>query len=84
MTRYRRGGALDSEPCFRVCEAAIDDPGVGPGHPNDTAGEPWLWDIRRPLFDHLAATADEWWIARTTAARCSDMRDRWSATGRAS
>lgn len=64
MTRYRRGGALDSEPCFRVCEAAIDDLGRRTGAiANDTAGEPWPWDIRRPLFDHLAATADEWWIA---------------------
>jgi GNAT superfamily N-acetyltransferase len=64
MTSYRRGTTDDSEPCFRLFEAAIDDFGRRTGViANDTAGEPWAWDVRRPLFDHLAATADEWWIA---------------------
>jgi GNAT superfamily N-acetyltransferase len=30
---------------------------------NATAGDPGAWEIRRPLFEHLAATADRWWIA---------------------
>jgi GNAT superfamily N-acetyltransferase len=68
MTRYRRGTGLDSETCFRVFEAAIDDLGRRTGTiANTTAGEPWAWDIRQPVFDHLAATADEWWIAEDDA-----------------
>jgi GNAT superfamily N-acetyltransferase len=64
MTRYRRGTALDSEACFRLFEAAIDDLGRRIGViANTTAGDPWAWDVRQSLFDHLAATADAWWIA---------------------
>jgi GNAT superfamily N-acetyltransferase len=68
MTRYRRGSSLDSEACFRLFEAAIDDLGRRTGTiANTTASEPWAWDVRQPLFDHLAATADEWWIAEDDA-----------------
>jgi len=70
MTRYRRGTGLDSEACFRVFEAAIDDLGRRTGTiANTTASETWAWDIRQPLYDHLAATADEWWIAENDAGR---------------
>jgi len=70
MTRYRRGTGLDSEACFRVFEAAIDDLGRRTGTiANTTASETWAWDIRQPLYDHLAATADEWWIAEDDAGR---------------
>ncbi|MFL5673445.1 MAG: GNAT family N-acetyltransferase [Chloroflexota bacterium] len=64
MTTYRRGTAADSEPCFRVFEAAISDLGQRTGTIASSPGnEPWPWEIRRSLFDHLALTADEWWIA---------------------
>src|SRR3954454_2784807 len=68
MARYRRGTSHDSESCFRLFEAAIDDLGRRTGSiANDTAGESLPWDIRRPLFDHLAATADKWWVAEDDA-----------------
>src|SRR3954471_7991476 len=68
MARYRRGTSHDSESCFRLFEAAIDDLGRRTRSiANDTAGESLPWDIRRPLFDHLAATADEWWVAEDDA-----------------
>jgi GNAT superfamily N-acetyltransferase len=53
-----------------VFEAAIDDLGRRTGTiANTTASETWAWDIRQPLYDHLAATADEWWIAEDDAGR---------------
>ncbi len=64
MTRYRPGAAADSEICFDIFERTIDDLGRRTGGAaNSTAGDPAAWDIRRPLFDHLAATGDAWWIA---------------------
>ena len=64
MTRYRPATADDSEACFRLFEAAIDDLGRRTGTvANDTSGDPEAWSIRRPLFDHLAASAHSWWVA---------------------
>jgi GNAT superfamily N-acetyltransferase len=64
MTRYRPGTSADSRTCFDVFETAVEDLGrrIGAGG-NATAGDPDAWAIRRPMFDHLAATADRWWIA---------------------
>ena len=64
MTRYRPGTAADSRTCFDVFERTIDDLGRRTGAAaNATADDPAAWDIRRPLFEHLAATGDAWWIA---------------------
>jgi GNAT superfamily N-acetyltransferase len=64
MTRYRAGTPADSRTCFDVFERTIDDLGQRTGGgANATANDPAAWDIRRPLFDHLADTADAWWIA---------------------
>jgi GNAT superfamily N-acetyltransferase len=64
MTRYRPGTAADSRACFDIFERTIDDLGQRTGGAaNSTADDPAAWDIRRPLFDHLAATGDAWWIA---------------------
>jgi GNAT superfamily N-acetyltransferase len=64
MTRYRPGTAADSRTCFDIFERTIDDLGRRTGGAaNSTAGDPAAWDIRRPLFDHLAATGDAWWVA---------------------
>ena len=68
MTTYRVADATDSRACFALFEAAIDDLGRRTGGAaNATAGDPAAWDIRRPLFDHLAATCDRWWIAEDEA-----------------
>ena len=64
MTRFRPGTAADSRLCFDIFERAIDDLGRRTGGAaNSTADDPAAWDTRRPLFDHLAATGDAWWIA---------------------
>ncbi|MGK2851028.1 MAG: N-acetyltransferase family protein [Candidatus Limnocylindrales bacterium] len=68
MTTYRLADPRDSLACFELFEAAIDDLGRRTGGAaNATAGDPAAWDIRRPLFDHLAATCDQWWIAEDEA-----------------
>ena len=64
MTRYRPATAADSRTCFDIFERTIDDLGQRTGGAaNSTADDPAAWDVRRPLFDHLAATGDAWWIA---------------------
>ncbi len=64
MPRYRPGTPADSRACFDIFERTIDDLGRRTGgSANATADDPAAWDIRRPLFDHLAATVDAWWIA---------------------
>jgi hypothetical protein len=64
MTRYRPGTIADSRACFEVFETAVDDLVRRSGNAvNATAGDPDAWEIRRPLFEHLAATGDRWWIA---------------------
>jgi hypothetical protein len=74
MTHHRLGTAADSRTCFNIFERTIDDLGQRTGGgANSTAGDPATWDIRRPLFDHLAATGDAWWIARDRSD-CSDSR----------
>ena len=64
MTRYRPGTPADSRACFELMEAAIDDFGQRTGViANDTFGDPAAWETRRPLFEHLAATGESWWLA---------------------
>lgn len=69
MTRYRPGGADDSRLVYDIFVAAIDDLGTRTGGgANATAAQPsTAWDRRRPMFEHLAATADTWWIAEDEA-----------------
>lgn len=64
MIRFRPGLAADSEICFDIFERTIDDLGRRTGGAaNSTADDPAAWATRGPLFDHLAATGDAWWIA---------------------
>jgi GNAT superfamily N-acetyltransferase len=64
MIMYRPGTAADTRACFDIFEASVDDLGRRTGSgANATAGEPDAFEVRRPLFDHLAATGDQWWIA---------------------
>ena len=69
MTTYRRGTAADSRLAYDIFVPTIDDLGRRTGGgANATAAQPsTAWDLRRPLFEHLAATADEWWFAEDDA-----------------
>jgi GNAT superfamily N-acetyltransferase len=64
VVRYRPGTPDDTRTCFEIFETAVDDLGrrIG-GNANATSGDPAAFDIRRPLFDHLAATGERWWLA---------------------
>jgi GNAT superfamily N-acetyltransferase len=70
MTRFRRGTAADSRLAYDIFEPTIDDLGRRTGGgANATAAQPsTAWAKRRPLFDHLAATGDEWWFAEDEAS----------------
>ncbi len=64
MTHYRAGTRADTRACFDIFQIAVDDLGRRTGGgANATAGDPNAFETRRPLFEHLASTADEWWIA---------------------
>jgi GNAT superfamily N-acetyltransferase len=64
MTTYRRGTGADTRTCYEIFEVTVDDLGQRTGSvANSTAGDPNAFELRRPLFDHLAETADEWWMA---------------------
>jgi GNAT superfamily N-acetyltransferase len=64
MITYRPGTAADSRIVFGIFEAALDDLGHRMQAPaNSTAGDPDAWARRRPLFEHLARTADQLWLA---------------------
>lgn len=68
MVRYRRGTTDDTRACFEIFETAVDDLGRRTGgNANATAGDPAAFETRRPLFDHLAATGDLWWVAEDDA-----------------
>ncbi len=68
MTRYRRGTPADSRACFDIFEVTVDDLGRRTGGgANATSGDPNAFEIRRPMFEHLAATADQWWVAEEDA-----------------
>ena len=69
MTRYRRGTPADTRTCFDIFEVTVDDLGRRTGGgANATSGDPNAFEIRRPMFEHLAATADQWWLAEEDAA----------------
>lgn len=64
MIVFRRGGPDDSRAAYDIFEPTIDHlatrvGGVG----NTTSGERFAWERRRPLFEHLGRTDDEFWFA---------------------
>jgi len=61
---YRRGSPADSRLLFGIFEAAIDDLSSRmQASGNATAGDPAAWERRRPLYEHLARTCEQLWIA---------------------
>ncbi|MEX0788099.1 MAG: GNAT family N-acetyltransferase [Anaerolineales bacterium] len=65
---YRAGGIDDSQAAFEVFLEAMLDLGRRIGSMPITGGDdprviPRLWEARRSLFEHLANTADQFWVA---------------------
>jgi GNAT superfamily N-acetyltransferase len=65
---YRPGTPADSRAVFDIFEAALIDLGQRLGMMAITGGRDpaeleQLWERRRPLFEHLARTAEHFWIA---------------------
>jgi ribosomal protein S18 acetylase RimI-like enzyme len=65
---FREGRIEDSREVFDVFREALLDLGLRSGVMAITGGEDpdvlaRLWDERRPLFEHLARTNDEFWVA---------------------
>jgi GNAT superfamily N-acetyltransferase len=74
----------DSYACFQVFQESIMDLGQRQGVMTITGGQDpevlaHLWEMRRPLFEHLARTADYYWLAekgdRVTGYARSILRD---------
>jgi GNAT superfamily N-acetyltransferase len=65
---YRPGTLADSRTVYEIFHASIDDFSrranmqaiTGGNDPNVVAS---LWETRKPMFDHLAVTAEHFWIA---------------------
>ncbi|MGH7628802.1 MAG: GNAT family N-acetyltransferase [Gemmatimonadales bacterium] len=71
---FRRAGPDDSPALFGIFVAAVDDLGrrLGVETFSGAGGAPpvpeELWPERRPLFDHLARTAEHAWLAEEDGA----------------
>jgi GNAT superfamily N-acetyltransferase len=70
MVSFRPGTPADTRTCFEIFEISVDDLARRTGgSANATSGDPAAFEIRRPLFDHLAATSDQWWVAEDDTGR---------------
>ena len=61
---FRPGTIDDNHTVYSIFERALADLSRRTNTQADqTAGEPEAWELRRALFEHLARTADQFWIA---------------------
>ena len=65
---YRRATFADNFTTFTICRKALEDFSQRMGvqaitGANDPETKAKLWDIRRPFWEHLSATSDNYWIA---------------------
>ncbi len=64
---FRRGGPTDTRAVFQVFYHSLADlnwrTGLSPQPQSDPQDEAESWDFYGSLFEHLAATADQFWIA---------------------
>ena len=70
MVRYRPGTPADSRLAYDLFVPTIDELGsrTGGGADSTAAMTPTrAWERRRPLFEHLAETGDQWWFAEDEA-----------------
>jgi len=71
MVHYRRGTPADSRLAYDLFVPTIDELGsrTGGGANSTASVAPTrAWERRQPLFEHLAATGDEWWFAEDEAS----------------
>ena len=65
---YRRATPADNYTTFTICRQALEDFSQRTGvqaitGANDPQTKAKLWDIRRPFWEHLSNTSDNYWIA---------------------
>ena len=61
---FRPGTPGDSYAVYTIFEQALEDFSRRTNVQADqTAGDPQAWERRRPLFEHLGRTADQFWVA---------------------
>jgi GNAT superfamily N-acetyltransferase len=75
---YRCGLPEDSYAAFEIYQAALLDFSRRQGFMAITGGEEPqvlanLWQRRRPLFEHLARTADQFWVAEYMDSALADL-----------
>lgn len=68
MITYRLATLEDNFTTFNICRAALEDFSKRSGvqaitGANDPETRAKLWEIRKPFWDHLANTSDNYWIA---------------------
>jgi GNAT superfamily N-acetyltransferase len=65
---YRRATTADDLTTFNICRKALEDFSQRMGvqaitGANDPETRAKLWDIRRPFWEHLSRTSDNYWLA---------------------
>ena len=76
-TVFRPASFQDSLACFELFIESVTDLGRRLGVETITGGAAAvevLWPRRRALFDHMAATADGWWVAEQQGRLCGYAR----------
>lgn len=68
MITCRRATLADNFTTFTICRRSLEDFSQRMGvqaitGANDPQTKSKLWDIRRPLWEHLTATSDNYWLA---------------------
>lgn len=68
MITYRRATPQDDFTTFTICRKALEDFSQRMGvqaitGANDPETKAKLWDIRRPFWEHLSRTSDNYWLA---------------------
>ncbi len=67
---YRPANPDDNRTLFEVAESALADLARRKGYPwNEQPDDGALWALRRPLYEHLAATAEQCWLAEDEAGQ---------------
>ena len=66
--KFRKGSTADSYRIFKIFENSLADllrrlGSADPVSADDSAALAKMWEERRSLYNHLARTADQYWIA---------------------
>lgn len=79
---YRPGSVADSYAVFNIFEESLEDllRRLGSNKPtslNDPDELAQMWQRRRPLYDHLAETAEQFWIVERQGQPIAFARSIW-------